>query len=213
MRPPILFAHTNMSEFRPFLALTLAGCLALGACAQQPSAPIEAPEPTPVVDGEDSETVSILRPEIEPPEVEPTPEALGPYQAVIGFPEGGTKLDAAALDALEAALASDQMGRGLPIILSAHSDSEGTDSANLKASEKRGLAVAKWLVDKGVDEDRITVIAFGEQNPVQPNANPDGSPNEEGRAANRRVEIIVAAQTSTNNADEEPEASGLEAAD
>ena len=48
-----------------------------------------------------------------------------------------------------------------------------------------------WLVDSGVDEARISLIAFGEQNPVAPNARPDGSPDPVGRAANRRVEIEV----------------------
>lgn len=204
MRHTILFAHTTTPESRPILSLALASCLALGACSQQPSAPVEPSEPAPSVEGDASETISILRPEIEPPEIEPTPEALAAYQAVIGFPQGGVKLDEAALAALEAALASDQMALGLPITLGAHSDSAGTDSANLAASEKRGLAVAKWLIEKGVDQDRITVVAFGEQNPLQPNANPDGSPSKEGRAANRRVEITIAAKASETNAPENP---------
>ena len=52
-------------------------------------------------------------------------------------------------------------------------------------------AVRDWLVENGVEASRISVIAFGEQNPAAPNALPDGSPNEEGRLANRRVEIEV----------------------
>lgn len=211
MRSNILQARTTTIDIRPLLTLTLASCLALGACSQPSPAPVEPTEPTSAIEEEDTETVSILRPEIEPPEVEPTLEALPPYQATIGFPEGGTKLDEAALAALEAAVASEQIALGLPITLGAHSDSAGADSANLEASEKRGLAVAKWLIDKGVQEDRITVIAFGEQNPVQPNANADGSPNEEGRAANRRVELTITAQSSKEGAPENPVGSDLEA--
>ena len=48
------------------------------------------------------------------------------------------------------------------------------------------------LIENGIDEERITIIAFGEQNPLAPNANPDGTPNERNRAANRRVEVHVA---------------------
>jgi len=81
-----------------------------------------------------------------------------------------------------------------PVILAGHTDSGGNDQANLRASRARAEAVAAWLVERGVDDDRIEVIAFGEQNPVEPNALPDGSPNEEGRRANRRVEIRIGPQ-------------------
>lgn len=78
-----------------------------------------------------------------------------------------------------------------PVVLSGHTDSGGNDQANLRASRARAEAVAAWLVEHGVDDERIEVIAFGEQNPVEPNALADGSPNEEGRRANRRVEIHI----------------------
>ena len=52
--------------------------------------------------------------------------------------------------------------------------------------------MAEWLVEKGVSSERIEIIAFGEQNPIEPNALPDGTPNEKGRAANRRAEVHVA---------------------
>lgn len=186
--------------------LLVAATIAVGACAPpDPDAPTDGEQPqgeqsTPEMPG----TVSILRPEIEPPE--PEPLDLVPYEATIGFPKGGNELDEAAIDALDAALASPQMELGLPITLRAHGDSTGSDTANLNSTEKRGLVVAQWLVDNGIEADRITVIAFGEQNPVAPNALPDGSPNEEGRAVNRRVELEIAAlppvESVTNAADE-----------
>jgi len=70
-------------------------------------------------------------------------------------------------------------------------DAGGNYKANVDASEARGLAVAAWLINRGVDESRISVIAFGEQNPIEPNAKADGAPNEAGRAANRRVEMEI----------------------
>ena len=183
---------------RALAPLVIIGAL-LAGCAQgtgeeadgdAPESPDAQAGTTPTPDA--TESVSILRPDVEPPETEPVVEPpLGPYQAVVGFPKGGTKLDAKAIAALEGVMASEQFALGLPITLRAHSDSAGGDEANLDASEKRGLAVAKWLVDQGVEPERITVIAFGEQNPLKPNALPDGSPNPEGRAANRRVEIEV----------------------
>ncbi len=143
-------------------------------------------EPLPNVD----EPVSILRPDVEQPEL---PEiVLEPLNVTIGFPDGGTVLDASATAALEELLASDQVADGGPIILRAHSDAGGNDAANMRASTARGEKVRDWLTSKGIDANRITVIAFGEQNPVQPNALPDGNPSETGRAANRRVDIEVA---------------------
>ena len=62
----------------------------------------------------------------------------------------------------------------------------------MRASQERAEAVRDWMIENGIADERITIIAFGEQNPAAPNALPDGSPNEEGRAANRRVEIEVA---------------------
>jgi len=133
--------------------------------------------------------VSILRPDVEQPDLPPSP--LEPLNAIIGFPDGGAGLDANAVAALEQVLASEQFATGAPIVLRAHSDSGGTDDANADASQARGLAVAKWLTDNEVDDDRIEVIVFGEQNPAEPNALPDGSSNEAGRAANRRVEVLI----------------------
>ena len=119
------------------------------------------------------------------------PPPLGPLAITIGFDAGGAKLGAKDVALLEMLLASPQVERGGPIRLAAHSDSAGSDEANLAASRARGEAVRDWLVKHGVAEERISLIAFGEQNPAQPNALPDGTPNEAGRAANRRVEIDV----------------------
>lgn len=174
--------------------LALAGLTLLTACDTQPreqgdqsddntgDAPVEA-TPSPEA------PVSILRPDIEQPNLPPPP--LEPLNVTIGFSEGGDKLDVDAVAALEQVLASKQLASGAPIVLRGHSDAGGDDDPNMRASEARGLAVAGWLIENGVDEDRIDVIVFGEQNPVEPNALPDGSPNEEGRAANRRVELLI----------------------
>ncbi|MFL0355326.1 OmpA family protein [Erythrobacter sp. GH1-10] len=174
--------------------LVLASVAALAACNTQPAEEPDAGEPTPT--GTASATpdpdapVSIIRPDIEQPELPEIP--LEPLEVTIGFPEGGSELDAAATAALQLVLSSDEAALGLPITVRAHSDAGGSDAANLRASRARGERVRDWLVKNGIDEERIEVIAFGEQNPVQPNALPDGSPNEAGRAANRRVEIEVA---------------------
>ncbi|WP_330662099.1 OmpA family protein [Erythrobacter sp.] len=150
---------------------------AAGALGEEPSA-------------EQGETVSILRPDIEQPELPEEP--LSPLEVTIGFPDGGDDLDDTARAALDNVIASEQVASGGPIRLGAHSDTGGSDAVNMGVSEDRGLAVAGYLIERGVEEDRIDIVVFGEQNPAEPNALPDGSPNEEGRRANRRVEITVA---------------------
>lgn len=183
--------------------ISFAALLVLSACNQRPEevgSPVNI-DPDTAEEASDDGTVSILRPEVVAPEAEAA--TLSALEAVIAFPDGGKALDADAVAELERVLMSPQMKFSGPIILRAHSDSDGTDAANEDASEARGLAVAAWLIGQGVDEDRVEVIVFGEQNPAKPNALPDGSPNEEGRKANRRVEIEVQMPPESESADSE----------
>lgn len=176
------------------IILALGAALALAGCNSRTDDPSGAePAPSDSAGPDRDAPVSIIRSDVEQPDLPATP--LEPLTVTIGFPAGGTELDAAATAALELALASRQVSEGGAITLRAHSDAGGTEAANLRASNARGEQVKDWLVNKGIEESRITVIAFGEQNPVEPNALPDGTPNEAGRAANRRVEITVSAIT------------------
>ena len=121
----------------------------------------------------------------------PADTILPALETTIGFPDGTADLTEAARAELATVLGSPQMERGGRIVLRGHSDSDGSDEENLEASRERAEAVRAFLLENGVPEERVKVIAFGEQNPVEPNALPDGLPNEVGRAANRRVEITV----------------------
>lgn len=170
--------------------------ISLGACTSETeeSAPADVPtvvDETPAPEVQATEPVSILRPDVEAETAGPENPPLENYLATIGFPEGGSELDADALSVLDQVQASEQFALTGAIILRAHSDSAGSDTANERASQARGLAVAEWLIAAGADPRRIDVIVFGEQNPTAPNALPDGSPNEAGRAANRRVEVEI----------------------
>jgi OmpA-OmpF porin, OOP family len=67
-----------------------------------------------------------------------------------------------------------------------HTDNTGNDDLNMKLSDKRANAVKKYLVDKGVPENRIAEVkGFGETMPV------DTNDTAEGRTKNRRVEFKV----------------------
>jgi outer membrane protein OmpA-like peptidoglycan-associated protein len=71
------------------------------------------------------------------------------------------------------------------ITVQGHTDSQGSDAANLQLSQARAQAVRDYLVAHGVSANRIRAEGVGESKPIADNASP------EGRANNRRVEIIV----------------------
>lgn len=66
-----------------------------------------------------------------------------------------------------------------------HTDSVGTHALNMRLAQDRAQAVANYLQSRGVNANRINVIAIGPDNPVADNA------TAEGRAKNRRVEIKI----------------------
>ena len=66
-----------------------------------------------------------------------------------------------------------------------HTDSTGSDSYNQGLSERRAVSVADYLSSRGVAPARIATRGFGETQPIESNE------TEEGRAANRRVEIKI----------------------
>jgi uncharacterized protein YjbI with pentapeptide repeats len=73
-----------------------------------------------------------------------------------------------------------------------HADAVGDPAYNLDLSQRRADNVAATLgAAPELAGYRIVAIGLGEAQPVAPNTNPDGSDNPEGRAANRRVEIVV----------------------
>jgi len=67
--------------------------------------------------------------------------------------------------------------------LSAHTDNQGDANANQTLSAKRARAVAAYLVESGIDVNRMSARAFGETIPI------DTNDTAEGRRNNRRVEL------------------------
>jgi OOP family OmpA-OmpF porin len=66
-----------------------------------------------------------------------------------------------------------------------HTDSKGSEEYNQALSERRANAVRDYLVSKGINASRLTARGYGELQPVATND------TDEGRQANRRVELIV----------------------
>lgn len=73
-----------------------------------------------------------------------------------------------------------------------HTDSDGSDAYNQTLSERRAQSVAGYLTSHGVQSARIATRGFGETQPIASNA------TEEGKAANRRVEIKISPVTESD---------------
>ncbi|MCQ8276904.1 OmpA family protein [Acetobacteraceae bacterium KSS8] len=72
-----------------------------------------------------------------------------------------------------------------------NTDSIGSDSYNQRLSLQRAEAVARWLEANGIPPRAITTIGNGKSRPIAPNTLPDGRDNPQGRALNRRVDLIA----------------------
>ena len=71
------------------------------------------------------------------------------------------------------------------ILVEGYTDSQGGASYNQGLSQRRADSVREYLVSHGLASSRVTAEGFGLAKPVADNASP------EGRANNRRVEIVV----------------------
>lgn len=74
---------------------------------------------------------------------------------------------------------------GLRIRVEGHADERGGTEYNLALSEKRAAAIRRYLIDLGVQQDRIETIAYGEERPAR-----DGH-DEAAWSENRRGELAV----------------------
>jgi outer membrane protein OmpA-like peptidoglycan-associated protein len=78
------------------------------------------------------------------------------------------------------------------ISVEGHTDAKGEDAYNLALSQRRAEAVANWLRSQpDLNGRSFTVVGRGESKPVAPNTSADGQDDPEGRARNRRVEVII----------------------
>lgn len=89
------------------------------------------------------------------------------------------------LDTLSALARTLDAYDGTDVEIIGHTDAVGSDAYNLALSERRGRSVADFLVARDTAPDRLVVEAMGKSEPIATNA------TVEGRAANRRVEIVL----------------------
>ncbi len=101
------------------------------------------------------------------------------------FASNSAELTPAAKGTLDKVVAA--MNRyGRPVVeTSGHTDSQGNDAFNLDLSQRRADSVVAYLVEQGIDGNRLNPVGFGETQPVAENT------TEDGRLQNRRVEFTA----------------------
>ncbi len=93
-----------------------------------------------------------------------------------------------------------------PVVIEGHTDSTGARGYNIQLSERRAQAVRDYLINKAVPSQRFNVRGLGPDRPVATNASP------EGRANNRRVEIVIPPPVASEGASGAPAAVGVQPA-
>lgn len=77
------------------------------------------------------------------------------------------------------------------IRIEGHTDSEGNNQYNTALSKQRANIVNQYFNQQTIDNSRLSIHYYGEENPLQPNQNIDGKDNPEARQINRRVKITI----------------------
>jgi outer membrane protein OmpA-like peptidoglycan-associated protein len=76
-----------------------------------------------------------------------------------------------------------------------YADAVGRDEYNAELSAKRAHTLEKYLSGKGVSAAQMSIVGFGEENPIALNSKNDGSWYKESQVFNRRAEFRVIQQS------------------
>lgn len=104
------------------------------------------------------------------------------------FITGSYKLSSKSFAALNDLVKVLNDDKDLKLSIEGHTDNVGADDSNQTLSDNRAASVKQYLVNKGIDESRLTSQGFGETQPVADNKTAAG------RAKNRRVVMTVSYQ-------------------
>jgi len=161
---------------------------AVKAPAAPAPAPAAAPAPAPAA--APTPAAPAARPAAPAPAPRPAAPAAPVSEKVTFAADAFFDVDKAVLKPEAKAKLDDLVGKtkgiNLEVIIAVgHTDSDGSDAYNQKLSVKRSEAVKAYLVEKGVEKNRVYTEGKGEKQPVADNK------TKEGKAKNRRVEIEV----------------------
>jgi len=132
-----------------------------------------------------TEQANTLRRQLENLQLRQTESGVVVTLGDVLFETGETELLAEAMDSLVEVVDLLQSEPDKQIRIEGHTDSTGNEETNLKISQRRADSVLMALVSLGVDAERITSAGMGQDFPIATNE------TEDGRAQNRRVDVIL----------------------
>lgn len=101
------------------------------------------------------------------------------------FKAGSAELVPSSLKTLNAAIAGLKRNPKAKIEVEGHTSSEGGEELNQKLSEDRANSVRDYMIEKGIEPERLTAVGYGPSRPKGDNS------TEAGRRANRRIELRI----------------------
>ncbi len=136
--------------------------------------------------------VTVTPPPPPPPPPPPAPRVIDRLTIHVNFDFDKSNIRKADEAELKKAIDFVKKYAGAKVKLEGHTDSKGKEQYNQKLSEKRADAVKQYLIKEGaVAQAKISSMGYGESKPIAPNITKEGKDNPEGRAKNRRVEILI----------------------
>ena len=103
----------------------------------------------------------------------------------LNFETGSTKLTPDSVPTVNSLVFILKAYPAVAVRLEGHTDNTGDAAANKKLSLDRAVAVKEIMIAGGIADARIGTDGYGEEKPIAPNG------TEEGRAKNRRTELVV----------------------
>lgn len=165
------YATSGSSDEEEGTALGAVAGSAVGAllCADRTPEPVAEPEPM--------------------PEPEPEPAPVTEFEPVtldseVTFAFDSEEIRPGAHQTLDQVATTLRENPNLRVRIEGHTDSVGSAQYNEGLSQRRADSVRDFLASRGIAENRMTTRGFGEERPVATNE------TDEGRAQNRRVEIL-----------------------
>jgi len=111
-------------------------------------------------------------------------DSAGRVALQVNFATDKTDILPGSMPQVEQVMALLSQDPALKLAINGHTDNTGEKAHNQALSEGRAKAVVAALTGKGIDATRLTAQGFGDSQPVADNA------TEEGKAKNRRVELV-----------------------
>ena len=99
-----------------------------------------------------------------------------------------TALGKLQLDSMVDRLSTDST---LKIEIQGNTDGKGSHEYNEKLGKNRALTCYNYFIKKDIKKDKLSLVTFGMDRPVDKNTLDDGTDNPEGRRLNRRVEFRI----------------------